>query len=109
MNLRLDTLSQMLNQCNVQSGGRYLVYETGCMGLVVAAALERLGGKGKVIHIYETGNPCTQAMNSMNFGKDELENCLGTMCMYHVRSLEQGEDLLANHPARDTSDPNVKV
>ena len=27
------------------SGGRYLIYETGAQGLVVAAMLERLGGK----------------------------------------------------------------
>ena len=44
MNLRIDSLSQILNMVNVQSGGRYMVYETGAQGLVVAAMLERIGG-----------------------------------------------------------------
>merc|ERR1712168_465032 len=34
MNLRIDSLSQILNMVNVQSGGRYMVYETGAQGIV---------------------------------------------------------------------------
>ena len=34
------------------SGGRYLIYETGAQGLVVAAMLERVGGK--LIEIEDT-------------------------------------------------------
>ena len=44
---------------NVHSGGRYLVYETGAQGLVVASVLERVGGRGSVTHIYQTGQPQT--------------------------------------------------
>ena len=32
MNLRIDTLAQLLNNVNLQSGGKYMVYETGCQG-----------------------------------------------------------------------------
>ncbi len=57
---------------NVRSGGRYLVYETGCQGLVVASVLERVGAdeSGKVIHVFQTGNPQTQALGAMNFPED---------------------------------------
>ena len=59
LNLRVDTLSQILTMTNVHSGGRYLVYETGAQGLVVASVLERVGGRGSVTHIYQTGQPQT--------------------------------------------------
>ena len=42
--MRLDSLAQMLNHANVHSGSRVLVVDD-CLGLLVAACLERLGGK----------------------------------------------------------------
>ena len=74
MNLRIDTLAQILNNANVRSGGKYLVYETGCQGIIVASVLERLGGNaGKLVHIYQTGSPQTQSLSSMNFGDDKTK------------------------------------
>ena len=68
----------MHTQTNVRAGGKYLVYETGCQGLVVAGALERVGGSGggKVVHVYQTGNPQTQSLGAMNFTSDVLANLL---------------------------------
>ena len=34
MNLRIDTLAQLLNNVNLQSGGKYMIYETGCQGIL---------------------------------------------------------------------------
>ena len=34
---------------------RYLVYETGAQGIVVASMLERMGSHGSLTHIYQTG------------------------------------------------------
>ena len=74
------------------------MYETGCQGLLVAAALERVGSAegGKVIHVYQTGNPQTQSLNAMNFDKATMDNML-TLNMYHLRSMEQGQDISVMH------------
>jgi tRNA (adenine58-N1)-methyltransferase non-catalytic subunit len=41
--IRVDTLSQMMNMANIKPGGRYLVVDD-ASGIVVSAALERMGG-----------------------------------------------------------------
>ena len=53
LNLRIDTLAQILHAANVRSGGKFIVYETGAQGIVVAAMLERLGTHGRLTHIYQ--------------------------------------------------------
>jgi tRNA (adenine-N(1)-)-methyltransferase non-catalytic subunit len=45
--LRVDSLSQMLNLANVRPGGRYLAVDD-ASGLLVASILERLGGMSLV-------------------------------------------------------------
>ena len=97
LNLRVDTMSQILTMTNVHSGGRYLVYETGAQGLVVASVLERVGGRGSVTHIYQTGQPQTNCLAAMDFPPEVLSN-LHVLNVQHLRSLEQGQDILANHP-----------
>jgi tRNA (adenine-N(1)-)-methyltransferase non-catalytic subunit len=42
--IRVDTLSQMLNMGNVRPGGRYIAVDE-ASGLVVSGILERMGGK----------------------------------------------------------------
>ena len=96
LNLRVDTLAQVLSLTNVHSGGHYLVYETGAQGLVVAAVLERVGLSGSVTHIYQTGQPQTNCLSAMNFPPAVLDN-LHVLNVQHLRSLEQGVDILANH------------
>jgi len=104
MNLRIDSLAQILNGSNVHSGGKYLVYETGAQGIVVASVLERVGEKGKVVHIYQTGQPQTNCLSAMDFSQEILDN-LKVINIQHLRSLEQGQDILVNHfppnPARN--------
>ena len=96
MNLRIDSLAQILNGSNVHSGGKYLVYETGAQGIVVASVLERVGEKGKVVHIYQTGQPQTNCLSAMDFSPEILDN-LKVINIQHLRSLEQGQDILVNH------------
>jgi len=113
MNLRIDSLAQILNGANVHSGGKYLVYETGAQGIVVASVLERVGEKGKVVHIYQTGQPQTNCLSAMDFSKEILDN-LKVINIQHLRSLEQGQDILVNHfPPKngqngDTDEPPKK-
>jgi len=99
MNLRVDTLAQILTGVNVHSGGRYIVYETGAQGLVVAAVLERTGASGKVAHIYQTGQPQTNCLSAMDFHPTVLTN-LSVINIQHLRSLQHGEDILANQQSR---------
>ena len=96
LNLRVDTLAQILNSANVHSGGRYLVYETGAQGLGVAAVLERVGREGSVTHVYQTGQPQTNCLAAMDFPKEVTDN-LHVLNVQHLRSLEQGQDILVNH------------
>jgi len=96
MNLRQDSLAQILNSTNIQPGGRYIVYETGAQGVVVSAVLERVGRVGSVVHVYQTGQPQTQCLGAMNFDSEVMET-LATINIQHLRSLEQGRDILENH------------
>lgn len=98
MNLRIDSLAQIVNSTNVRSGGKYIVYETGAQGIVVASVLERVGPKGSVAHIYQTGQPQTNCLSAMSFSPEILEN-LHIINIQHLRSLEQGKDILAAHPS----------
>jgi tRNA (adenine-N(1)-)-methyltransferase non-catalytic subunit len=108
MNLRIDSLAQVLNSGNVRPGAKYMVVETGCQGLVVAACLERLGSHpgGKIVHIYQTGEPQTQSLGAMNFDQATLDN-LATLNLYHLRSLEQGKNLFQMHTKAVTADTNT--
>ena len=96
LNLRVDTLSQLLTMTNVHTGGNYLVYETGAQGLVVSSVLERVGAQGRVTHVYQTGQPQTNCLAAMDYPPDILAN-LHVLNIQHLRSLEQGQDILANH------------
>ena len=50
---------------------------------------------GKIVHIYFTGNPQTQCLGEMNFSNEDLSKYLITLNMFHLRSLEQGVDIVA--------------
>lgn len=102
LNLRVDSLAQLLNMTNVRSGGKYIILESGTQGLVVASALERLGSRGRLVHIYQTGCPQTNALTNMNFSASALAQ-IHTLNMFHLRSLERGEDITAMHPNQPAS------
>ena len=75
--------------------------------MIIAAALERIitqsgnssavqfDDGGKIVHIYFTGNPQTQCLGEMNFHSEAISNYLTTLNMFHLRSLEQGVDIVA--------------
>lgn len=74
MNLRLDSLAQIMSSCNVHSGGRYLVVEN-CLGLIVGSVLERLSGNGKLVHVHSGDINSRQTINAYNFNAEQRE-CL---------------------------------
>ncbi|PPQ67924.1 hypothetical protein CVT25_000336 [Psilocybe cyanescens] len=65
--LRIDSLSQMLNMANIRPGGRHLAVDD-ASGLLVAGILERMGGEGKLITICHTDSPpAYPVVGQMNF------------------------------------------
>ncbi|XP_043201481.1 tRNA (adenine(58)-N(1))-methyltransferase non-catalytic subunit TRM6-like [Amphibalanus amphitrite] len=93
MNLRVDSLSQLLTACSVRPGGRYLVLESGCLAVTVAAVLERLGGHGHLVHLFQGGTPQRHAVDAINFTSDQLA-CLSCLDL---------RTLMTHHPADPTA------
>lgn len=79
LNIRRDSISQLLNLASIRPGGRYLVVED-TSGLVLAAILERMGGQGRIMVLSENESPpAWPILESMNFGKDIVEKCVGVL------------------------------
>lgn len=70
-NLRYDTLAQMLTLGNIHAGSKVIVVET-CAGLVLGAVIERMGGFGSVIQMYQGGEPGRAATDCFGFPKSFL-------------------------------------
>ncbi|TFK77422.1 Gcd10p-domain-containing protein [Pluteus cervinus] len=65
--IRVDTLSQLLNLASIRPGGRYLAVDD-ASGLIVAGILDRLGGEGRVITISDSDSPpAYPVLVNMNF------------------------------------------
>ncbi|XP_076036433.1 tRNA methyltransferase 6 non-catalytic subunit [Oratosquilla oratoria] len=73
LNLRIDSLAQMLCHVNVMVGGHYAIFEAGSKGLVTAATLQRLGGQGSLVQVYHGNSPQREAIDFMNFTQEDLE------------------------------------
>ena len=74
---------------------------------MVSSVLERVGDKGSVTHIYQTGQPQTNCLAAMDYPQKVMD-CLDVINIQHLRSLEQGQDILANHArpeAENTGEP----
>lgn len=56
MNMREDTLGQILSYSNVSAGCQVLVYEQ-CMGVLTGSLAHRMGGYGNILSVYETQQP----------------------------------------------------
>ncbi|KAM0788425.1 hypothetical protein ACM66B_001561 [Microbotryomycetes sp. NB124-2] len=70
--IRPDTLSQIMTIANVRPGGRLLVVED-VHGLIVAAALERMAGQGRIFVVNDTDSPPDlHIMDTFNFSAEEM-------------------------------------
>ena len=61
MNLREDTLGQMLSYANICAGRQVLVYDM-AMGILTGSLAERMGGYGKIMSLYSGQQPSTVDM-----------------------------------------------
>jgi tRNA (adenine58-N1)-methyltransferase non-catalytic subunit len=91
MNLREDTLGQMLSYANVSAGCQALVFET-CMGIVTGALAQRMGGYGKILSVYTGQQPAWI---------DQLERFNLTFPEQHSIKWVHNEDVFG--PEKDTT------
>ncbi|OWF38416.1 tRNA (adenine(58)-N(1))-methyltransferase non-catalytic subunit TRM6-like [Mizuhopecten yessoensis] len=87
--MRVDSLAQILSRGNVRAHSTVAVVDT-CMGLVVGAVMERLGGFGKVIHFHQGITPVRPAMDSFDFPAEILNN-LYSYPLDRVNSIESDQ------------------
>ncbi|OWA54159.1 putative tRNA (adenine(58)-N(1))-methyltransferase non-catalytic subunit TRM6 [Hypsibius exemplaris] len=64
--IRVDTLAIMLSLSNIQAGSKVLVVD-GVQGLLLAAAMERTGGTGKIVHVHPGPQPIIPAYDLFGF------------------------------------------
>ena len=72
MNLREDTLGQMLSYANICAGRQVLVYDM-AMGIVTGSLAQRMGGYGKVLSLYSGQQPAwfdTLDRFNLSFGEN---------------------------------------
>lgn len=75
LGIRIDDLSQIITYANIQSGGNYLLYDSGTCGLVPATILNAMGPNttGKLVYGHP-GNECQkEALLAMHFPDKQYE------------------------------------
>ena len=90
-----------------QAGGNYIVYETGCQGLVVSAVLERINcptANSVIVSMYQTGTPQTNCLAAMNYPPEVLKKRVLNLNTFHLRAMEQGLDIAVNHAGDASQD-----
>jgi tRNA (adenine-N(1)-)-methyltransferase non-catalytic subunit len=74
LNMREDTLGQILSYSNVSAGCQVLVYEH-CMGILTGALAQRMGGYGQILSLYETQQPSyTELIQKFNLSFGEHQS-----------------------------------
>lgn len=101
LGLRMDTLAQILNTVGIHSHGTYMLYESGCQGLVAAAMLNYIGINGRLIHMYPENVPQKQAVFAMNYDNDKMS------CLFSVNINGLFEKLLQENPV--SNEDNVEM
>ncbi|GAB1609794.1 tRNA (adenine(58)-N(1))-methyltransferase non-catalytic subunit TRM6-like [Argonauta hians] len=98
--MRIDSLAQVLMLGNVRAGMNVAVVDT-CLGIVVGAVMERLGGRGNVIHVYHGHGPSRAAVECYDFDQDHLDT-LHSFPMEKLNLLKQTGNIIV-----DDSKPSV--
>jgi tRNA (adenine-N(1)-)-methyltransferase non-catalytic subunit len=66
MNLRSDSLAQILSYANLSAGCQTILWET-CMGIVTGAVAHRMGGYGRILSFYSGQQPSfTDTLSKFN-------------------------------------------
>lgn len=99
MNLREDSLGQILSYSNVTAGSKVLIFDT-CMGLVTGALAQRMGGYGLIHAVYTGMQPSYQdimAKFNLNFREHSSIRWVHAGYLFHDETNTeqdlQGDDL----------------
>lgn len=106
--VRLDTLSQIITMANVYSEGNYLLYDSGSNGLLAAAMLSAIGGKGegKLVHMHPGNMSQKQALLALNFSEEQHRQCISVNIYSALRQFYQGCDTRSMDTLKTESESN---
>jgi tRNA (adenine-N(1)-)-methyltransferase non-catalytic subunit len=94
MNMREDTLGQILSYSNVSAGSQVLLWET-CMGVVTGALAQRMGGYGTILSVCSgQQQPFIEMMDKFNLTFSEQSS---------IKWVHSG-DLFDDHKDEDEED-----
>jgi len=97
LNMREDTLGQMLSHSNVSAGCQVLVYEQ-CAGVITGALAWRMGGYGNILSIYDGQQPAFLEM-IRRYNLSFSEN-------FSIKWIHSGDALIYNDDVNVLSDHN---
>lgn len=98
LDLRPDTLAQILTYSNVQSGSKVLLMET-CKGLVAGAMMDRLGADGTLLQLHPGNVPVRTITEQFNFTIEDLDRLA---CSFPMEKLELWKELQSTECSRET-------
>lgn len=78
LGIRIDDLSQILTYANIQSDGKFLLYDSGTSGLIPSAIMNSIGANtcGQLVHAHP-GNECQKAaFLAMQFPQEQVDRCI---------------------------------
>jgi tRNA (adenine58-N1)-methyltransferase non-catalytic subunit len=92
LGLRIDSLSQLISYSDVNSTGKYLLYESGSSGLVPAALLNSMGpsGDAQLVHLHPGNFPQKQAIFALNLEEEHMKKCVSVNIYSVLRQYYQG-------------------
>ncbi|EPZ34931.1 Eukaryotic initiation factor 3, gamma subunit domain-containing protein [Rozella allomycis CSF55] len=85
--LRIDSLSQILNFANIHAGLRVLIVDD-FHGLLAGAVLERMNGQGSIFVVGDHPSSTLDKLPQFNFDKDCMNNSISYLSWNNVDSLE---------------------
>jgi tRNA (adenine58-N1)-methyltransferase non-catalytic subunit len=106
MNVREDTLGQILSYANLSAGCQTLVMES-CGGIVTGAMAERMGGYGKILSIYDGQQPAYLDMLSkfnLSFAEWNSIQWVHAGDVFHEEEEEDDTTTTTHHHHTKTSD-----
>ena len=99
MNLREDTLGQILSYANVSAGCQALVFET-CLGIITGALAQRMGGYGKILSVYTGQQPAWI---------DQLDRFNLSFTEQHSIKWVHGEDVFGTEKDKEVADDDPEA
>lgn len=84
-----------------------MLYETGCLGLVGAALIDRLGSQGTIIHVHPgfSDHP-TQAVLALNLPKEQLDQLI-SVGIHKLSSKKNNEEMIPDLSKSDASNTEL--